>query len=633
MASAVRKTVSEATKPMAHGPTDTELDPAIQSIIDKGRRSKSNRAQLRSAIGTLVLPACTVPLLWACFTPLSWSALAWIAIVPLCLLVRSPTRPRRLYLAAYVGGFLWSVATFQWMRLGHPSMYVALVAWSVYMAFYFPLFIGLSRVAVHRLRIPLVLAVPIVWTGLEYAKAYMLTGCSWYYLGHSQYRWAELIQISDLVGAYGVSFVVSMANAAVAMAIPAVVLQRLQLDMDSVDPKRPWLRPVAAIGLSFTVLIAAVAYGYARRSEANFKPGPRVALIQGNFDSQVKHDPKRASEILRTHQTLTRASTIYGSQLPKPPQRPEIIVWPETMLPWPVQEVAAGVTDDDLKKLLPNGAKISHEEWIARWKDRETTDLLESWSTERNAALLIGTSHLTATRERIEQRNSVAFVTPQMGMQGRYDKNHLLIFGEYIPLKDYLPFLSMFTPYGSKHGIERGTQAAVYEYAGARFAPIICYEDTVPQLVRRVVAAADTPEQPLDFFVNNTNDGWFHGSSELDQHLITASFRCVETRTPMVRSVNTGVSAFIDGDGVIRAPDIFIDGERAGSKDARGFLDENGRWTKQLNAVLIDNVPLDDRKSVYVQHGDLFAGSCGLMCLILCGAGFVTRRRDAKKSR
>ena len=127
------------------------------------------------------------------------------------------------------------------------------------------------------------------------------------------------------------------------------------------------------------------------------------------------------------------------------------------------------------------------------------------------------------------------------------------------------------------------------------------------------------------------SSGWFHGSSELDQHLITASFRCVETRTPMVRAVNTGVSAFIDGDGVIREPEIFIDGDRAGQEDARGFLDENGRWTKQLNAVVVDNVPLDDRTSVYVRHGDLFAGTCGLMCLGLCGAGFVTRKR--KKTR
>ncbi len=630
MASAVRKTVNKVDKPVSHGPTGKELDPAIQSIIDKGRRSQGNRVQLQSSLGTIVLPACTVPLLWACFTPLSLSALAWVAIVPLCLLIRSPTRPQRMYLAAYAGGFLWSVATFQWMRLGHPTMYGALIAWSIYMAFYFPLFIGLSRVAVHRLRVPLILAVPIVWTGLEYAKAYILTGCSWYYLGHSQYRWIELIQVSDLVGAYGVSFVVAMANAAVAVTIPASLLQRLQLEPEQ-PAQRPWVRPIAAIGLSLTVLCATVAYGYSRRAEANFTTGPRIALIQGNFDSQVKHDPKRATDIIRTHDQLTAAAMLYGSRQPNPPARPEIIVWPETMLPWPMQQVADGVTDNDLKKLLPTGSRASHEDWIARWRDEDTAKRLANDATTMNAAMLIGVPHLMATKERIEQRNSVAFVTPQLGMQGRYDKNHLLIFGEYIPLKEYLPFLSMFTPYGSQHGLEPGKQAAVFQYAGANFAPIICYEDTVPQLVRSVAHAAETSDRPLDFFVNNTNDGWFHGSSELDQHLITASFRCVETRTPMVRAVNTGVSAFIDGDGVIREPDIFLDAERVGKKDARGFLDENGRWTKQVNAALIDNVPLDDRDSAYVRHGDLFAGSCGLMCLLLCGAGFVTRKRTTSQ--
>jgi len=626
MASAVRKTVSKADNPVSRGPSNNELDPAVQSIIDRGRRSQGKRVQLQSSLATIVLPACTVPLLWACFTPLSLSALAWVAIVPLCLLVRSPTRPKRLYLAAYVGGFAWSIATFQWMRLGHPTMYVALIAWSIYMAFYFPIFIGLSRVAVHRLRVPLVLAVPIIWTGLEYAKAYILTGCSWYYLGHSQYRWIELIQISDLVGAYGVSFVIAMANAAVAVAIPASMLRRLQLEPEQ-PAQRPWVRPLAAMGLSLTVLCATVAYGYSRRGAANFTTGPRVALIQGNFDSQVKHDPNRATDIIRTHDQLTAAAMLHGSRQPNPPARPEIIVWPETMLPWPMQEVADGVTDNDLKKLLPAGSRASHEDWIARWRDEDTAKRLANDATTMNAAMLIGVPHLMATKERIEQRNSVAFVTPQLGMQGRYDKNHLLIFGEYIPLKKYLPFLSMFTPYGAQHGIEPGKQAAIFQYAGVNFAPIICYEDTVPQLVRGVALAAENSDRPLDFFVNHTNDGWFHGSSELDQHLITASFRCVETRTPMVRAVNTGVSAFIDGDGVIREPEIFIDAERVGKKNARGFLDENGRWTKQVNAALIDNVPLDDRKSVYVRHGDLFAGTCGLMCLLLCGAGFVTRKR------
>ncbi|HEY2252961.1 MAG TPA: nitrilase-related carbon-nitrogen hydrolase, partial [Planctomycetaceae bacterium] len=108
----------------------------------------------------------------------------------------------------------------------------------------------------------------------------------------------------------------------------------------------------------------------------------------------------------------------------------------------------------------------------------------------------------------------------------------------------------------------------------------------------------------VDFLVNLTNDGWFHGSSELDQHLITAAFRCVECRTPMVRAVNTGISAFIDGDGVVR-------------NKARGFKTEG---PKQDEAVVIDVVPLDSRRSLYLAGGDWFAGAC----LACCGFLFVT---------
>ena len=144
----------------------------------------------------------------------------------------------------------------------------------------------------------------------------------------------------------------------------------------------------------------------------------------------------------------------------------------------------------------------------------------------------------------------------------------------------------------------------------------------MPHLVRRHIRQLTAEGEEPHGLVSVTNDGWFHGSSELDQHLITAAFRCVECRTPMVRSVNTGISAFIDGDGVIRDPDIFIDGDGKG----RGYRNESGRWNKQLNCVLIDNVPLDSRRSLYVAGGDWFAGTCGFVCVGLMLGGLFRRR-------
>ena len=141
------------------------------------------------------------------------------------------------------------------------------------------------------------------------------------------------------------------------------------------------------------------------------------------------------------------------------------------------------------------------------------------------------------------------------------------------------------------------------------------------------IAKLPTPHS-LDCLVNLTNDGWFHGSSELDQHLITAAFRAVECRTPMVRAVNTGISAVIDGDGVIREPDVFFDGDNEGRQSMRD--PQTGRWHKQLNAVLVDTIPLDGRASLYVTWGDWFAGSCLVCCLFLPLVGLMPRQRPAK---
>ena len=199
--------------------------------------------------------------------------------------------------------------------------------------------------------------------------------------------------------------------------------------------------------------------------------------------------------------------------------------------------------------------------------------------------MVIGLETLEVDRDSISTYNSAVLVRPDGVLAGRYDKLHRVVFGEYIPLVETFPWLRKFTPFPAGFGINAGKTCAAFEHKGFRFAPIICFEDTVPQLVREIVNATteqtSTGAKRVDFLVNLTNDGWFHGSSELDQHLITAAFRCIECRTPMVRAVNTGISAFIDGDGVVR-------------KKAQG-LKTNG--PKQDEAIVVGVVPLDSRKA------------------------------------
>lgn len=595
-------------------------DRSVQDIIQSARSAHNQRRFQAGSIGAWCLSLMSAGLLWACFTPVNASPLAWVALVPLLLLVRTEHRTRWMYTAIYGSSLLGQLATLQWMRLGDPTMYIAWVALSFYVALYFVAFVAVTRMAVHRWSVPLVLAAPVVWTGLEFARAHLLTGFSWYYLGHSQYRWLEMIQISDLVGAYGVSFVIAASSAALALLVPHSWMIRFKL-------VHPSTGPVTAAGLTLGQLVqvtAAVAlfgavlgYGYVRRAQADFQPGPRVALIQGNFLASLRVQPPSMQEVFMTHLRLM-AQTVR--------EQPDVIVWPEAMFPWPLLEAAEGMTDEQLQFVAPYAKPDA-------WRNDEVRKLLTTESQRTGAALILGINAAKADATRVHQFNSAAFVRPDLGLAGRYDKMHRVPFGEYIPLRDSLPWLSSFTPYRGDWGLDEGQGAAVFEYGKWRMAPVICFEDTVPHLVRGVVAAGSENDtgKPVDLLVNLTNDGWFHGSSELDQHLITSAFRAVECRTPLVRAVNTGISAIIDGDGAILDPEVFIDGDAQKNAPAprrtQARDPETGAWHKQLNAALVHTVPLDPRRSLYVRMGDWFAMLCCASMVLCAVASLLPRTR------
>ena len=173
---------------------------SVHDIIGEGR---SAPAVSRGAWGLSLL---TAALCWASFTPLDWGPLGWVCLVPVLLLVRIERKTRLMYTALTISSLLGWVATLQWMRLGDAAMYPAWLALSAYLALYLPAFIGLSRVAVHRLRLPLMFAAPVVWTGLEFLRGHLMTGFPWYFLGHTQHHWVEVIQVADVFGTYGISF-------------------------------------------------------------------------------------------------------------------------------------------------------------------------------------------------------------------------------------------------------------------------------------------------------------------------------------------------------------------------------------------------------------------------------------------
>ncbi len=563
-----------------------------QEIITSARNAPA------AAKGALVVSGLTALMMWGAFTPLDFGPLAWLCLVPLLILARIERPVRHMFSAVYAGGLVFWLCTLQWMRLGDPTMYVAWLALAVYLALYFPTFVALARTAVWRLGVPLTLAAPILWVGLELLRGYLMTGFSWYYLAHTQHRWIELIQISDLVGSYGVSFLVALHAGCAAELIPVSLIARFGLlapAATSAAVRIPTERGrIVRVAGCLTLLAAALTYGYVRRSGIEFRAGPRVALVQGNFPSSIKHDPEEWPKMQRRHEWLTAQAV---------KEQPDLIIWPETMFRWPLFDTPLEVSDEQLQSAHPDKP-------IAQFRQSQVAvrSKLSTMAQQAGAGLVIGLERIDVDPQHFRVHNSAVLVRPDGVLAGHYDKLHRVMFGEYIPLVETFPWLKKFTPFGEGFGISAGETCSVFDYKGFRFAPIICFEDTVPQLVRGIVNATTetTPAGParVDFLVNLTNDGWFHGSSELDQHLITAAFRCVECRTPMVRAVNTGISAFIDGDGVVRK-------QAVGLKTKEPKLDD---------AVVVDTVPLDSRQSLYLAGGDWFPG----LCLVCCGFVFLS---------
>lgn len=515
------------------------------------------------------LPAALLggALLWAALPPLNWWPLAWLAPVPWLLLARLERLPgRRPYLALWLAGFAFWMAALHWLRLPHWTTSFGWVALSAYLGVYLPVFVGLLRVAMHGWRWPLTFAAPVVWTGLELVRAYLLTGFLMGSLGHTQSRWLALIQLSDLTGGYGVSFVVMLGAAAIAGVWPPA-------------------RKRAFVGLAVAALVVAACLGYGirRMLPPSIAEGPQVALIQGSIDTMFDGDPERSQRIFTQYRALTDRAL-------KANPNAALVVWPESMYPdgwWTVEPGADGGLEhpDFTAERLSEVAADSRGgiEWLAR---------------EVGRPMVVNASRQhVGPGGRVDFYNTAILVDPQRGIVAWYDKMHPVMFGEYIPFGRWLPWLYKLTPLSG--GLTPGAQAKAFPMAGLIASPSICYETVLPQVIRRQVRQLQQQGTEPDFLLNVTNDGWFWGSSELEMHLVCAVFRAVECRKPLLIAANTGISASIDGDGRI--------------------LQQGPR---RAETTLAATVQPDGRSSFYLRWGDWFAGGCLAitMCLALSGA-------------
>lgn len=580
-------------------------------------------------------PACLGGvLLWACYFPLAWGWwLGWVALVPLLTLVRCEARPWAIHRAAFAGGLVFFGAALSWMTVADPRMSILWALLAVYCDLYFPVAIGLVRWLDRRWRWPLVVSVPVVWVALEYVRSWLMTGFGWYMLGHSVHAALSFIQIADLGGVFAVTALVAAVNALlfdVAYQVPAVrAVLRLQepgllercVSLGDVPIRRNLLVEAVVVAL---LVVAAYGYGQYRLGQSRFESGPTVALLQGNLDQRIRNeaaDPK-AAENLTPAQTITRHFDQLCARAVAFP-RPDLIVWPETSYPIEWIEVSP---------------KLAIDRVPAVWRDAEVErrehfkKLAEAYPSHH---LLGMNSNILDPAAQTRRYNSALLLTPQGRLDDRVDKMHRLPFGEYVPLRDWLPFMNRFSPYDFEYSIQQGERFTRFMLGTYRFGVLICYEDSDPYIARHY-AVSETDGPPVDFLVNMSNDGWYAGSAEHEEHLAVSRFRAIECRRSLVRAVNMGISAVIDGNGRVLAP------RPAGTQIEPHLWTvsaELGQWAelpvaawsgfKKTALVINAVVPLDRRSSLYARCGDVLAIGCGLCLLALMALAWM-RRRPAK---
>jgi apolipoprotein N-acyltransferase len=589
----------------------------------------SSQGSLRSAffhfLPCLVPALASALLLWLCYFPVAWGWLGWVALVPFLCLVRSEARARYLYPSAYLGGLLFFFPVLSWIKATENwGMYAAWALLAVYLSFYFVAALFLLRRLDRHTGLPLVVTVPVVWTALELLRSHMLGGFAWYYLGHTQHSFLALIQVSDLTGAYGVTFVVAAVNALAFSALYAQRGFRKFCRLPAEVGLRPWYRKLPAQGAAVAVVLAAtLGYGAYRLDEENFKEGPRVALLQINVDQRLRNvasspDKQQADkaqrEIILTTRDLSKRA---ARSLP----RPDLIVWPETSFPAKWVEVSSAVS----------GNRLIQGEDLTLWRKAAT---YARWGVYAEATrwqtnLLLGLeSRIVTSDYKVEKYNSALLVSKDGKAKARYDKIHRVPFGEYVPFRETLPFMDFLNPYGYDYSVRAGKHQTRFPLIAAasgrpyHFGVLICYEDTDPNLARQY-AHRDGDQPPADFLINISNDGWFDGSAEHEEHLAISRFRAVEARRPLVRSVNMGVSAVIDGSGRVLRPETRGVGQNAVydwriSADGQDEDWQPGKWSqlKKVQGVLTAAVPIDDRTSLYARFGDWLPGACWAVLLV-----------------
>ncbi len=493
-----------------------------------------------------------------CFPNFDWGWLAWVVLIPLhwCIDGLSPSRAFRYgWLAgiiAFAGTVTWVITAMN--QYGQVPYFLS-AGLMLLLATYLGLYIAAYAwgVSILQSRSPSLLwiAAPSTWVMLEYLRTYSFSGLPWALLGYSQYRQLPLIQFADLTGVYGISFLLVMGNI-----IITHLLKWRTFPAAEGSPTRLWL-PVTGFS---ALLILALAYGFWQidRQQELDSAGQSllVGVVQANIEQGKKWDKAYLDETMARYTNLSR-HTAKGSQ------EIDLLIWPEAATPFLFEQ------------------EPSYHRQIQR--------IIETTASP----LLFGSPTLRFHQDgRPYLYNSAFLLNRDGGIAGRYDKQHLVPFGEYIPLKSVLFFLDKLVvgigDFQSGQGPLTMALPSPPAAISPRFGVPICFEVIFPDLVRRMA------NDGANFLITITNDAWFGDSAAPYQHFGMVVFRAVENHLAIARAANTGISGFIGPDGSIQtATPIF---------------------TEQ---ALTGRIALRQEKTFYARNGDIFSWICVILSSLL----------------
>jgi apolipoprotein N-acyltransferase len=518
------------------------------------KKLKSNRNKILFASLSALLMALIFP-------DFDLHFLAWIALIPLFLVIRRSTL-QVAFLSSLITGFIFYCALLRWTILLNEISSVSFILGMLGNTFYFGVFGLLAYFFQKELPQWNAFTFPAVWVLLEYLRSHMsFLSFPWGILGYSQYTFLPVAEISSFTGVYGVSFIIVAVNTIFTEIIYSYFMVSQDKAMKSQNVLFRMKEKLTVSILTVTTIIVLLFIGTAITSVSYSKDpsNMKIALIQGDVYSFKTNDVTLKNAILEKYKTLSMKAAN---------ERPELIAWPSSSVP----------------------GRIPYDLSLVRW--------LSTIAKKSESFLLIGAAgYDKLVREKNKRRgtaNSAFLFAPYGKIIGRYDKMKLLPFDEYLPLRKYVQWPSWLVS-SDFIDSEVGKEMTIFDVNNRKFGVLICWENLFPDLTRQFALKG------ADFMVNMTNEAFTKIPSAHYQMLAMSVFRAIENNMYVLRSSTTGVSCIIDPQGRIT--------KRVQDSQQRDV---------NIDGLIVGDIQVSSERTFYTKYGDWFVYALFISMLTIC---------------